>query len=184
MSITGISRQAGSGMCTVSVLGSNKRSVRRLNRAAHLEVRIQFTRTSPSFFQTLLKSRECRCQTHKETTEVLTCTCTGWRPAPLTALIKVCLISEVAAMKSQPRAHLFKRGNNEFFVASHLPITINLAFSTGSCTAIHTVLTSWLSPHTLRCFTRSWFTALSPRGCQLWPGITASPESPAKLLKC
>lgn len=45
-----------------------------------------------------------------------------------TALIKACVISEVAAMKSQPRAHLFKRGNNEFFVASHLPITINLAF--------------------------------------------------------
>lgn len=45
-----------------------------------------------------------------------------------TAPIKACVISEVAAMKSQPRAHLFKRGNNEFFVASHLPITINLAF--------------------------------------------------------
>jgi len=43
-------------------------------------------------------------------------------------LIKACVTSEVAAVKSQPRAHLFKRGNNEFFVASHLPITINLAF--------------------------------------------------------
>lgn len=31
-------------------------------------------------------------------------------------------------MESQPRAHLFKRWNNEFFVASHLAITINLAF--------------------------------------------------------
>lgn len=31
-------------------------------------------------------------------------------------------------MKSQPRAHLFKRKNNEFFVASHLPVTINLGF--------------------------------------------------------
>lgn len=45
-----------------------------------------------------------------------------------TAPIKACVISELAAMKSQPRAHLFKKENNEFFVASHLPITINLAF--------------------------------------------------------
>lgn len=50
-----------------------------------------------------------------------------------TAPIKACVISELAAMKSQPRAHLFKRGNNEFFVASHLPITINLAF----CRYVH-----------------------------------------------
>lgn len=44
------------------------------------------------------------------------------------ALIKASVISEVAAMESQPRAHLFKRWNNEFFVASHLAITINLGF--------------------------------------------------------
>lgn len=61
----------------------------------------------------------------------------GWRcifsrcsptPPSHTAPIKACVISELAAMKSQPRAHLFKRKNNEFFVASHLPVTINLGF--------------------------------------------------------
>lgn len=49
-------------------------------------------------------------------------------PPSQTAPIKAGVISELAAMKSQPRAHLFKRKNNEFFVASHLPVTINLAF--------------------------------------------------------
>lgn len=55
---------------------------------------------------------------------VLTCLL----PPSQTAPIKACVISELAAMKSQPRAHLFKRKNNEFFVASHLPVTINLGF--------------------------------------------------------
>lgn len=47
-------------------------------------------------------------------------------------------------MEPQPRAHLFKRRNNEFFVASHLAITINLAFraylrANPSCEHLETV---------------------------------------------
>lgn len=79
------------------------------------------------------------CQTQAETEQSMHAyVCEGERAhsrsaLPPTAPIKACVISEVAAMKSQPRAHLFKRGNNEFFVASHLPITINLAF----CRYVH-----------------------------------------------
>ncbi len=81
-----------------------------------------------------------------------------------TALIKARVKSEVAAMKSQPRAHLFKRENNEFFVASHLPITINLAFcrylhSDPYCMALQTVALhmQMLHPQQISC--------LQHRGC-------------------
>lgn len=73
-----------------------------------------------------------------------------------TALIKVCLISEVAAVKPQPRAHLFKNMDNEFFVASHLPITINVAFYRYLQSIL---LASRLEPHTFSCFTHDRFAA-------------------------
>lgn len=57
-------------------------------------------------------------------------TATALNSSPQAVRMKACVISEAAAMEPQPRAHLFKRQNNEFFVASHLAITINLGFST------------------------------------------------------
>lgn len=59
-------------------------------------------------------------------------------------------VSEVAAMESQPRAHLFKRWNNEFFVASHLAITINLGFRR-YVTLIRATRVSRLSRYVIPC---------------------------------
>lgn len=104
------------------------------------------------------RSRWCQAQTKVERS-AHAYKCEGWTcifsqrppftlPFPhlsQTAPIKACVISVLAAMKSQPGAHLFKRENNEFFVASHLPITINLAF----CRYLHGDLYSRASrlPH-------------------------------------
>lgn len=85
-----------------------------------------------------------------------------------TDLIKACVLSEVAAAKSQPRAHLFKRGNNEFFVASHLPITINLAF----CRYTHS--DPWAS-RLGNISTHGRFTACHPKDANC-AGVLLSPQ--------
>lgn len=127
ISITSISRQAGSELCPVSVLGSNAGLSAVLSiQVAYSQDLIQTPILPYSFTWTCHTQTEPDRAAHAYTSEDEHAHAQG---ALLpTAPIKVCAISEMAAVKSQPRAHLFKRENNEFFVASHLPITINLAF--------------------------------------------------------
>lgn len=115
-------------MCSVSITGSNKTTVHhlkpsrfkfKLNPNMHLPLPL----TSPPATFT---EHGARTRAHVRTSMHQAAHAGG--PAKPTAPIKACAASETAVGKSQPRAHLFKPRNNEFFVASHLPITINLAF--------------------------------------------------------
>lgn len=187
MSITSISRQAGSRMCTASVPGSNKRSSVVSNI---LKIEIQFTRTY-SLFLYIFPCNTCMScamwrQTQARDIEAWTCIYIwGWtcsrRSAPDKLLLQPVLYLRWQRWSRSPGL-IYLRGGIMNSLWHLIFPSLLIWLSAGICTAIHTAWASRLEPHTFSCFTHDRFTASHPKDANC-ASFTISLPSLLNLLK-